>query len=74
MFEASLIAAVILIGAAAIGGPRLPLVLLPGLLAVGIGTIVSLGTGKFTGLSSHDYAIGRLPLPRFAHLDIADFG
>ena len=74
VFASPLIAAVILIEATAIGGARLPLVLLPGLLAAGIGTLVSLGMGSFTGLSSRDYALGPLPLPHFAHPDIAQFG
>ena len=43
IFASPLIAAVILIEATAIGGPRLRLVLVPGLLAAGIGSLVSLG-------------------------------
>ena len=49
IFASPLIAAVILIEATAIGGPRLRLVLVPGLLAAGIGTLVSLGVGSFVG-------------------------
>ncbi len=64
----------ILIEATAVGGARQRLVLLPGLLAAGIGTLVSLGMGSFTGLSSRDYALGPLPLPHFGHPDIAQFG
>ena len=74
MFASPLIAAVILIEATAIGGARQRLVLLPGLLAAGIGTLVSIGMGSFTGLSSRDYALGPLPLPHFGHPDIAQFG
>ena len=74
VFASPLIAAVILIEAAAIGGARLPVVLLPGVLAAGIGTLVSLGMGSFSGLSSRDYALGPLPLPHFGHPDIAQFG
>ena len=48
IFDSPLIAAVILIEATGIGGPRLPLLLLPGLLAAGIGTLVSIGMGSFT--------------------------
>ena len=32
-----------------LGGPRLRLILIPGLLAAGIGTLVSIGIGSFTG-------------------------
>ncbi len=64
----------ILIEATGIGGPRLPLLLLPGLLAAGIGTLVSIGMGSFTGLSSSAYALGPLALPHFAHPTIGQFG
>ena len=74
VFAYPLVAAVILIEATAVGGARQRLVLLPGLLAAGIGTLVSLGMGSFTGLSSRDYALGPLPLPHFGHPDIAQFG
>jgi H+/Cl- antiporter ClcA len=74
IFESPLIAAVILIEAAGIGGPRLPLVLLPGLLAAGIGTLVSIGMGSFTGLSSAAYALGPLQVPHCAHPSIGQFG
>jgi H+/Cl- antiporter ClcA len=74
IFASPLIAAVILIEAAGIGGPRLPLILLPGLLAAGIGSLVSLGMGSFTGLSSSAYALGALPLPSFDRPTVASFG
>jgi len=74
IFTSPLIAAVILIEAVGIGGPRLRLVLLPGLLAAGIGTLVSIGIGSLTGLSTSAYALGPLQLPSFAHPDIGQFG
>jgi len=74
IFASPLIAAVIMIEAAGIGGPRLRLVLLPGLFAAGIGTLVSIGMGSFTGLSTSAYALGRLQVPHFGHPDIAQFG
>ncbi len=74
VFTSPLIAAVILIEATGIGGAKLPLVLVPGLLAAGIGTLVSVGMGSFTGLSSSAYALGALPLPAFGHPDLGDFG
>jgi H+/Cl- antiporter ClcA len=51
IFTSPLIAAVILIEATGLGGPKLRVVLVPGLLAAGIGTLVSLGMGHFTGLA-----------------------
>jgi H+/Cl- antiporter ClcA len=72
IFESPLIAAVILIEATGIGGPRLPTVLIPGMLAAGIGSLVSVGMGSFTGLDSSDYALSALPLPEFARPDFVD--
>ena len=74
VFSSPLIAAVLLIEAAGIGGAQLPLILLPGLLAAGIGSLISLGIGGFTGLSTKAYALGALPLPTFDHLHAANFG
>ena len=74
IFASPLIAAVILIEAAGIGGPRLPLILVPGLLAAGIGTLVSIGMGSFTGLSNSAYALSPLALPHFAHPTVGQFG
>jgi H+/Cl- antiporter ClcA len=65
IFSSPLIAAVVLIEAAGLGGPRLPVVLLPGLLAAGIGSLVSIGMGSWTGLSTSDYALGALSLPHY---------
>jgi H+/Cl- antiporter ClcA len=73
VFGSPLIAAVILIEATGIGGPRLPLVLLPGLLAAAIGSLVSVGMGSFTGLSTSAYALGALPLPHFGAPHVGNF-
>jgi H+/Cl- antiporter ClcA len=74
LFDSPLIAAVLLIEAAGLGGPRRNLVVLPGLLGAGIGTLVSIGVGSFAGLSSSAYALAGLNLPHFGHPDIAQFG
>lgn len=74
VFSSPLAAAVIMIEVTAIGGPRLRLVLVPGLLAAGIGSLVSLGMGSFTGLSSSAYAISPVPLPAFGHPHLGNFG
>src|SRR3954462_6135579 len=74
LFEAPVIAAILLIEATGIGGKQLPLVLIPGLLAAGIGSLVSIGLGSFTGLSTTAYAIGELSLPAFVRPTVADFG
>ena len=73
IFESPLAAAIILIEATGIGGPRLPMVMVPGLLAAGIGSLVSIGMGSFTGLNTSNYALGALALPDFARPDFVDF-
>jgi H+/Cl- antiporter ClcA len=74
VFLSPLVAAVILIEAAGLGGARMPLVLLPGLLAAGIGTLVAIGLGSFTGLSTSNIALGPVQVPAFGHPTIAEFG
>ena len=74
LFGSPLIAAVIMIEATGLGGPKLKLVLIPGLLAAGIGSLVSLGMGSWTGLSTSAYALSSLSLPAFPRPDIANFG
>jgi H+/Cl- antiporter ClcA len=73
IFESPLIAAVILIEATGIGGPRLPVVLVPGMLAAGIGSLVSIGMGSFSGVDTSDYALSALTLPQLARPDLVDF-
>ncbi|MFJ6216901.1 chloride channel protein [Streptomyces sp. NPDC092296] len=58
IFGNPLIAAVLLIEAAGIGGPRLYALILPSLLASGVGALVFTGFGSWTGLG-----IGSLTLP-----------
>src|SRR5512133_422439 len=73
LFGSPIIAAVILIEAAGLGGSRLPLVLIPGLMAAGIGSLVSIGMGSLTGLSTSDISLSTLQLPNFARPDVVDF-
>ena len=74
IFTSPVIAAVILIEATGLGGPKLRVVLIPGLLAAGIGTLVSLGMGHFTGLSTSAYALGPLQLSTAPRPTVGDFG
>jgi H+/Cl- antiporter ClcA len=73
LFGSPLIAAVLLIEAAGIAGRRLPLVLIPGLLAAGIGTLVSIGMGSWTGVNTSAISLQLLQLPDFSRPDIVDF-
>ena len=74
IFGSPVIGAVILIEAAGLGGPMLPLVLLPGLMSAGIGSVIFIGMGHWTGLSSSSYALSPFTLPAFSTLTAADFG
>jgi chloride channel protein, CIC family len=74
IFVSPLVAAVILIEATGLGGARLPLVVVPGLLAAGIGSLVALGIGSFTGLSTSAFALNPLKVPSFGHLTVGQFG
>jgi H+/Cl- antiporter ClcA len=49
IFTSPIIAAVILIEATGLGGARQRIILLPGLLAAGIGNLASIGMGSLTG-------------------------
>ena len=73
IFSSPIIAAVILIEALGLDREKLPLVLLPGLLAAGIGSLVSIGVGSLTGLSTSAYSLGALPVPAFAEPAVSDF-
>ncbi len=73
LFGSPLIAAVLLIEAAGIGGARLRLVLIPGLLAAGIGSLVSIGLGSWTGVDTSSISIDPIPLADFPRPDVAEF-
>ncbi|MFJ2823334.1 chloride channel protein [Streptomyces toxytricini] len=66
-----LVAAVLVIEAAGLGGTGMVVVLLPSLLASGAGALVFTGFGDWTGLSTGDLALPTAP-PRFTP-DAADF-
>lgn len=74
IFESPVLAAVLLIEATGLGGPMLRVVVVPGLLASAIGSLVSLGMGSFTGLNTSHYALGALPLTSMGRPDLAEFG
>jgi H+/Cl- antiporter ClcA len=73
LFGSPVIGAIIIIEAAGLGGAMLPVVLLPGLLAAGIGSLVFIGMGSLTGLSSNAYAVAPLSLPSYAEPTFAAF-
>jgi H+/Cl- antiporter ClcA len=73
VFESPVVSAVILVEAAGLGGAMLPVILLPGLLAAGIGSLIYLGLGSLTGLSTEAYALKPLMLPSIGDLTVAMF-
>lgn len=73
LFGSPIIAAVILIEAAGLSRQNMPLVVVPGLLAAGIGSLVSIGMNSWTGLDSSNISLGSLPLPEFPRPDLVDF-
>jgi len=67
-----IVGAFLLMEASGLGGPVLSLVLVPGLLAAGIGSLIFVGLGSLTGLGTFSLAIPGLP--HFAQPDLAEFG
>jgi H+/Cl- antiporter ClcA len=64
--------AFLLMEASGLGGATLGLVLLPGLLAAGIGSLIFVGLNALTGLGPVELALPGLP--PFEHPDVAQFG
>jgi H+/Cl- antiporter ClcA len=60
-----IVGAFLLMEASGLGGPLLGLVLVPGLLAAGIGTLIFVGLNSLTGLGTFSLAIPGLPA--FSH-------
>ncbi|MBT2447756.1 chloride channel protein [Streptomyces sp. ISL-43] len=70
IFGNPLIAAVLLIEVAGVGGPQLFAVMLPSLLSSGVGALVFTGLGRWTGLETGDLSLKlSAPVPR---LDVPD--
>jgi H+/Cl- antiporter ClcA len=61
LFGSPLAGAFLLMEAAGVGGDTLELLLLPGLLAAGVGSLIFIGLGAWTGLGTFSLAIGHLP-------------
>jgi H+/Cl- antiporter ClcA len=67
-----IIGAFLLMEASGLGGPMLGLVLVPGLLAAGIGTLIFTGLDAWTGLGTFSLAIPGLP--HFGRPTVGEFG
>jgi H+/Cl- antiporter ClcA len=68
IFGSPIVAAVLVIEASGLGGAMLPLILVPGLIAAGVGSLVFIGMANWTGLDTSAYALGTLQLPHFSHV------
>jgi H+/Cl- antiporter ClcA len=64
--------AFLLMEASGLGGPTMGLVLLPGLLASGVGALIFVGLDSITGLGTFSLAVGNLP--PYTRPDVAQFG
>ena len=67
-----IIGAFLLMEASGLGGSLLSLVLVPGLLAAGVGSLIFIGLDAWTGLGTFSLAIPGLP--HFGHPNLAEFG
>jgi H+/Cl- antiporter ClcA len=65
IFQSPVVAAILVIEATGLGGPTLPIILLPGLLAAGIGSLTFVGIAHWTGLNTSAYSLAPLVLPAF---------
>src|SRR3954467_10357055 len=73
IFGSPLIGAVVVIEAAGLGGAALPVILLPGLMAAGIGSLVFIGLGSWSGFSTSAWALTPFQLPPFGGVGWGDF-
>ena len=67
-----IVGAFLLLEVAGLGGPMLGVVLVPGLLAAGVGTLIFVGLDQITGFGTFSLALEGLP--PFAHPTLAMFG
>jgi H+/Cl- antiporter ClcA len=77
VFGSPLVAGILMVEVLAVSGVRgtmLPLVLLPGFIAAGIGSLIFIGMSDSTGLSTKDYALVPLHLSALSHPTWAEIG
>jgi H+/Cl- antiporter ClcA len=74
IFGSPVIGAIVIIEATGLGGAMLPLILLPGLTAAGIGSLVFIGLGSWSGFSTSAWQLSPFPLAHFGGPGWGDFG
>jgi chloride channel protein, CIC family len=72
LFGSPLLAAFLLMEVVGLGGAMLEIVLLPGLLAAGVGALIFVGLDAWTGFGTFSLAIPHPP--SYSHPDLAQFG
>lgn len=72
LFGSPVVGAIIMIEAAGLGGAMLPVILVPGLLAAGVGGLVFTGLGSWSGLSTSAYALSPIALTPFSKPEWGD--
>ncbi len=74
IFGSPIPAAILIIEATGLGGATLPLILFPGLIAAGVGSLVFLGMANWTGLSTQAYSLVPLQLTPLTHITWEEIG
>jgi len=74
IFGSPIVSAVLVIEAAGLGGATLPLILIPGLIAAGVGSLVFIGMSHWSGLSTAAYSLAPLELPQFTSVAWGEIG
>ncbi|MFN8034553.1 MAG: chloride channel protein [Acidimicrobiia bacterium] len=74
IFGSPVVGAVLIIEATGLGGATLTLILIPGLIAAGIGSLVFLGMANWTGLNTSAYSLVPLHLNSFTHVTWEEIG
>ena len=74
IFGSPIVSAVLVIEAAGLGGATLPLILIPGLIAAGVGSLVFIGMSHWSGLSTAAYSLAPLELPQFTSVTWGEIG
>jgi H+/Cl- antiporter ClcA len=74
IFGSPIVSAILVIEASGLGGAMLPLILIPGLIAAGIGSLVFIGMANWTGLSTSAYSLVPLHLASFNHVTWEEIG
>jgi H+/Cl- antiporter ClcA len=74
IFGSPIVAAVLVIEASGLGGEVLPLILIPGLISAGVGSLVFIGMSHWSGLDTSAYSLVPLHLAHFSGVTWEEIG